>query len=112
MNRWNIPDWLEQEVVASDRCCVYCRASFGSKPTKGSLASWEHIVNDAKIITRENIALCCRSCNSSKGTKALADWLESEYCQQHGINRESVANVVKRALENQPDQKLPHPLSP
>jgi hypothetical protein len=102
LNRWNIPDWLEKEVVARDKYCVYCGVLFGSMPGKGSLASWEHIVNDARIITRESIALCCRSCNSSKGTKALVDWLRSEYCQRRGINRESVAEVVKHALENQP----------
>lgn len=29
----------------------------------------EHIINDAKIIIRENIALCCCGCNASKGQK-------------------------------------------
>ena len=23
MNRWNIPEWLEREVIERDRCCVY-----------------------------------------------------------------------------------------
>jgi hypothetical protein len=48
----------------------------------------------------ENIALCCRSCNSSKGQKLLADWLGSEYCRRRGIDSERVADVVKRALES------------
>jgi len=98
MNRWNIPHWLEKEVVERDRHCVYCRIPFGSGTGKGSYASWEHIVNDAKIVTRENISLCCRSCNSSKGAKLLATWLDSIYCKQRGITSESVADIVKSAL--------------
>ena len=101
MNRWNIPAWLEQEVLRRDLSCIYCGVVFGSGPGKGSQPSWEHIINDAQIVTRENIALCCRSCNSSKGAKALSIWLDSKYCQQRGIKPESVSDVVKRALQNQ-----------
>lgn len=72
MNKWNIPDWLEREVKDRDGNCVYCHVEFdGSNVTRKSIATWEHIVNDARIINRENIARCCFSCNSSKGTKNL-----------------------------------------
>lgn len=99
MNRWKIPDWLGREVRDRDRNCVYCRIEFGAaKETRKSLATWEHIVNDARLINRENIARCCFSCNSSKGTKKLSDWLESVYCQKRGITKGTVAEVVKRAL--------------
>jgi hypothetical protein len=73
------------------------------------MATWEHIVNDARMISRENIARCCVACNSSKGTKRLSDWLESEYCRKRGITRDSVAEVVQRALtvpQNAPDQGI------
>ncbi len=95
MNRWNIPKWLEQEIRERDTSCVYCRCEFVSSAGKGSHASWEHVVNDATIITSENIALCCRSCNSSKGAKPLAVWLESAYCKRRGITLETVADVVR-----------------
>ena len=68
-------------------------------PRKAS-ATWEHIINDASIITRENIARCCFSCNSSKGTKKLSDWIQSSYCIKRGINKDTVADVVKKALES------------
>jgi hypothetical protein len=100
MNRWNIPKELEEDVRARDTNCVYCGILFGSTPGKGSLDSWEHIVNNAKIITPKNIALCCRSCNSSKGQKLVCKWLSSDYCKSHGIDSERVAGVVKRALES------------
>ena len=67
-NNWNIPFSLEQEIRQRDKVCVYCGVEFTSvEISKKTAASWEHIINDAKIITRENIALCCCSCNTSKG---------------------------------------------
>ena len=70
-------------------------------PPNGSrkdVATWEHIINDASIVTRENIARCCVACNSSKGTKKLSEWIESAYCKKRGISRDTVAEVVKEAL--------------
>lgn len=105
MNRWGIPNWLEEEVKERDKVCVYCGIQLIEQtPPPGhrkALATWEHIINDASIITRENIARCCVSCNSSKGTKNLADWLESDYCEKRGINKNTVAEVVKEALRFQ-----------
>ena len=62
------------------------------------MATWEHIVNDAKIITRDNIARCCASCNASKGVKPLSVWLDSAYCKSRGITKDFVADVVRRHL--------------
>jgi hypothetical protein len=102
MNKWGIPEWLEAEVTKRDKTCVYCRIPLIEQmPATGprsAVATWEHIINDAKIVTRENIARCCVSCNSSKGTKRLSDWLQSCYCKKHGINQSTVAEVVKNAL--------------
>jgi biotin synthase-like enzyme len=87
MNNWNIPDWLENEVKDRDRNCVYCHIEFeSSNKNRKAKATWEHIINDARIISRENIARCCVSCNASKGTKKLFDWLDSDYCKNRGIN--------------------------
>ncbi len=100
-NKWNIPAWLEKEVRERDTVCVYCGNVFLShkESTKAS-ASWEHIINDAKIITIENITLCCRGCNASKGQKQLSAWLQTKYCKERGITPESVAPIIKQAIEN------------
>ena len=102
MNRWSIPAWLEEEVKARDRTCVYCGVQMVERVPKGGsrrdAASWEHIINDASIVTRENIARCCAACNSSKGTKDLVDWMQSDYCKDRCITEDTVAEVVKRAL--------------
>ena len=100
-NNWNIPEILEKEVRARDKVCVYCGVKFTpTKVSKKTAASWEHIVNDAKIITRENIALCCCGCNASKSAKKLSDWLQSKYCKDRGINPDSVSVIIQKAILN------------
>ncbi len=100
-NKWNIPGWLEQEVRERDKVCVYCGVEFTPfQVARKSTASWEHIINDAKIITRENIVLCCCGCNASKGQKQLSVWLQSMYCLTRGINPVTVAPIIKQALDN------------
>ena len=99
MNKWSIPDWLEKEVRARDKACVYCQTTF-SRSSRKAIVSWEHIINDAKIITRENIVLCCVACNASKGQKSLCEWLKSKYCVDKEINENTVSDVVKAALKS------------
>lgn len=100
-NNWNIPAWLEIEVRDRDKKCVYCGTDFTYyKESVKSSASWEHIINDARIITSENIALCCRGCNSSKGQKKLSEWLQTDYCKKRHISIDTVAGIVKQAILN------------
>ena len=97
-NNWNIPNWLEEKVRKRDKFCVYCHVKLKEYPhTKGTphdKATWEHIDNDGLSIEK-NIALCCASCNASKGTKKLSVWLKSDYCKEKRINKETVANITK-----------------
>jgi hypothetical protein len=76
-----------------------------SGPRK-AVATWEHIINDASIVTRENIARCCVPCNSSKGTKKLSDWIKSSYSKKRGINKDTVAEVMKEALRVHTEQGI------
>jgi len=103
MNLWRIPAWLEQEVRERDKMCVYCGVHMTESGIPGAsrrrVATWEHIVNDARIVTRGNIVRCCASCNSSKGAKLLSAWLQSSYCVKRGITAQSVAPVVRLALD-------------
>jgi hypothetical protein len=90
---------LTTHVLERDKVCVYCRAEFDAGCTKAR-ATWEHIINDLQMITRENIALCCMSCNSSKGNRPLVAWLDSPYCKSRSITKEQVAEVVLAQLGN------------
>lgn len=105
-NNWGIPIEVEKIVLSRDKYCVYCGINFTkddkSRKTK---QSWEHIVNDIRINGTDNIALCCMSCNASKGAKLLEIWLESKYCKDKGITKDNVALVVKKALKNKPKLK-------
>lgn len=106
MNKWNIPEWLEEEIRTRDTQCVYCGVAFNPHSlSRKDTPTWEHIINNAIIVTRENIALCCFSCNSSKGTKKLSAWLKSNYCKKKNINFETVADVVKNALMKELDKE-------
>ena len=99
MNNWNIPEWLEKEVIERDKVCIYCGVKFASsKQSRKAQASWEHIINDTKINTRENISRCCVGCNASKGTKKLSDWIHSKHCKEKGIHKDTVAKVARDAL--------------
>lgn len=112
MNRWNIPASLEREVLARDLACVYCRVNFSLQgTTRGAKPSWEHIVNDARIVTRQNFARCCLSCNASKGAKELRAWLASNYCGRKGITEGAVAQVVREALSSSRSMQSSSPSS-
>ncbi len=92
-NRWNIQDLLEKKIRDRDKSCVYCKVKFKENFT--DKATFEHIDNDEKNISEDNIALCCASCNASKGSKNLFDWLESTYCKKKNITKNTVANIVQ-----------------
>ena|ERR1044071_3154360 len=102
MNNWGIPERLEKEIRERDRSCVYCGIRMIEKmPRRGSrraVGTWEHIINNERIISRENIARCCVACNSSKGAKKLSDWMHSSYCKKRQINARTVARIIKKAL--------------
>jgi hypothetical protein len=98
-NRWAIAKDVEGFVKQRDLSCVYCGVSFtNSVPTHKTRPTWEHIINDIRINGPGNIALCCGSCNASKGAKLLNDWLNSKYCLTKGITKDNVATVVKNHL--------------
>lgn len=101
-NQWGIPKEVEDLVKQRDVSCVYCGVSFNQMHTSiKTQPSWEHIINDMRINGPDNIALCCRSCNASKGTKLLKDWLNSKYCLAKGIAKDNVATVVKNHLNKE-----------
>ena len=99
MNRWNIPQDMEERIQHRDTECIYCRRPFsGLDGPRGQRRSWEHIINDETLISYENIALCCISCNASKGAKGLSSWLGSRYCSLRGIGADTIAPVAFSAL--------------
>lgn len=98
-NRWGIPKEVEELVKQRDLYCVYCGITFSKSVVSfKTRPTWEHIINDIRINGPENIALCCGSCNASKGNKILKEWLLSKYCLTKGITKDSVSDIVKAHL--------------
>jgi len=96
-NNYGIPEEVEKEIRARDKICVFCHVSL-TQPTRakdGSEASIEHFNNDGPLRKKYNLAICCRRCNSSKGTKKLLAWFRMPYCVDRNINKETVATPVR-----------------
>jgi 5-methylcytosine-specific restriction endonuclease McrA len=96
-NKWGIPKEVEEAVLERDKECVYCGCTF--TPERKFKPSWEHIINDVKIATLDNITLCCVGCNASKGSKLLQDWIESPNAQKRGISQATLSPIVLKALK-------------
>lgn len=95
-NRWGIPKDVETLVLNRDTVCVYCGVVFGEE--RRTKRSWEHIVNDVRLSSADNVALCCIGCNASKGAKLLQVWLMSDRAKKRGGSEGTIAPVVRDAL--------------
>ena len=94
-NSWGVPEELEKQIRERDKVCVYCGKEFVGDD------EIEHIDNNVKNISLENIAICCSGCNRSKSNKSLLEWLKSDWCKQKNITIETVAPVIKNYLRTQ-----------
>lgn len=68
--------------------CVYC----GSKKN----LTLEHIMPIRKHgnHNRENIVIACKYCNSSKNDLLLNEWLNTLYCKEKGITKETINPIL------------------
>jgi len=78
-NTYGISDQDEREIRARDKACVYCGILMKQRPhaMHASGATIEHFNNDGPFQEKCNVAICCRHCNSSKGTKSLSAWFKT-----------------------------------
>ena len=107
-NTWGIPTEMESAIRARDKLCVYCsrrmRAHPHTRGTPADKATIEHlggpplypIYYEERGFDQGSIAICCGSCNSSRGGLPITDWFETDYCIEYGINAHTVAPVVER----------------
>jgi hypothetical protein len=95
-NTYGICKQVEREIRARDKTCVYCGILMKRTGTSG--ATIEHFNNDGPLTKKYNVAICCRRCNSSKGTKRLSVWLKTAYCLKKKISEETVSKPVKEYL--------------
>ena len=95
MNYKKIPEEIKTRVIERDTKCVYCGRDFS-----GTIRfEWEHIINDENNVKINNIALCCRSCNRSKGNKKLSDWIYAKTpYRMKFVNITSLSDIIKDLL--------------
>jgi len=99
-NTYGISKQDEREIRARDKTCVYCGILMKQHPhARGASApTIEHFNNNGPFNEKHNVAICCRRCNSSKGTKSLSAWFKTAYCDANNINAKTVAKPVKEFL--------------
>jgi 5-methylcytosine-specific restriction endonuclease McrA len=99
-NTYGIPRQVEREIRARDKTCVYCGILMKQNPhaRRASGATIEHFNNNGPFEKKYNVAICCRRCNSSKGTKRLGAWFKTPYCLEKRINEETVSKPVKEFM--------------
>jgi hypothetical protein len=105
-NAFGIPEEVEQEVRNRDKNCVYCHKIMA--PCVGDnrcdWATIEHFREEGpfyweKGLKQEDLAICCGSCNSSRGRKRLSDWFKTRFCIERNINENTAAKPVKKYIK-------------
>ena len=86
---------LRAIFAKAEKRCVYC----GEQSSRLTIDHCTPISRGGDHIA-ENLVPCCKSCNSSKGTKDLADWLDG----RHGFM--GLARAVVFLERNQIDRAL------
>ena len=105
-NRFGVPATVEQRLRARDTRCVYCGKRF-SRRTRKHWPTIEHLSEEPPFywshgLKEEGLAICCGSCNSSRGNKSLLDWFRTPYCIERAtpISPSTVAAPVQRFLQS------------
>jgi hypothetical protein len=103
-NRLGVPAEAERRIRARDTRCVYCGKSF-SQDSRRNMPTIEHLNERPPFywqhgLKEEGLAICCGSCNSSRGNKSLREWFRTPYCAERAvpITRHSVAKPVRKYL--------------
>ena len=107
-NKFRIPKEVELMLRDRDRSCVYCHKETVYPCVGDRQRDWatiEHFREEGPFywdedLKEEDLAICCGSCNSSRGRKKLLDWFKTAYCTdpKRNINEETVAGPVKRYI--------------
>lgn len=96
---WQGMNWIRQEkrlaIYLRDGCaCCYC----GATAENGAKLTLDHLKPHSKGGTNHetNLVTCCLSCNSSRGTRAVATFVKAvaQYIN-HGIKAESIMTHIR-----------------
>lgn len=110
-NRFGFSEEELKPIRDRDINCVYC-----DKPmihpwisnNRCDSATVEHLREVGPFYKKDGLkidglVICCGSCNSSRGIFTLADWFKKEYCIKNNINKDTIANPIKKYLKKTND---------
>jgi len=93
-NKFGIPAEVKEEIRKRDKRCVYChiRLHAYTKKGLGGKATLEHLNFDWPFkwkdgLKKQDLAMCCNICNSSRGKRKLFVWFQKEYCKKNEIGK-------------------------
>ena len=97
-NAYDISFELETFIRRKYKNCIYCGIKLkNSKKNYHDKATIEHIDNIVRHRTKDNLAMCCNSCNASKGKLPLWNWLRKGYCIKKDVKTE-MAPIARNFL--------------
>lgn len=112
-NKYGIPEEDLDRIRKRDINCVYCHKQMispGAVGRRGDWATIEHLNHrqdwnsvESYIVAGkpvpEIVAICCGTCNSSRGSKKLSDWFKTSYCVQRKIDILTVTEPVRKYIQ-------------
>ncbi|MFH1938312.1 MAG: HNH endonuclease [Patescibacteria group bacterium] len=102
-NKYGISENELRKIRVRDKVCVYCHKKMIEPSDNNCRKDWatiEHLNHLPPWDNSSTVAICCGSCNSSRGNEKLLDWFEILYCIEKNINYNTVAQPVKDYIEN------------
>ena len=102
-NSYGLPEDDLEKIRNRDKVCVYCHKKLSRQYAIKDWPTIEHLNYLPPWNNPETVAICCWSCNSSRGNKPILKWFDSRYCVDKDINIKTVADVVKKYVLVNPD---------
>jgi hypothetical protein len=100
-NKYGLPEEELNKIRARDKTCVYCHKLMiipNGDGRRGDWATIEHLNHLPSWNNPATVAICCWSCNSSRGKKKLIDWFKTPYCLGKNINENTVTEPVRKYI--------------
>ena len=101
-NSYGLPEEGLERVRQRDVHCVYCHKEMvpnSAAKDKRDCPTIEHLNHLPPWDNIETVAICCWSCNSSRGNRLITQWFEGAYCRERNINYDTVAPAVRSYID-------------
>ena len=101
-NIYGISEDRLMQIRKRDKTCVYCYKKMTEHTARVFRGDWwtiEHLNHFPPWDNPNEIAICCWSCNASRGRLTLAKWFRSSYCIEKRIKFDTVAKPIRDHIQ-------------